>query len=184
MSSCLTLKTESPCISISKNVWLLFGPLGLRIFYLWPTAMQILSLFHSTIYSGSLFFPHAHRAQLASALELAEHFCWSVARHCRSCANFIFHMKEYFRNKLLIHIVCRDMHWEEWRKWQNCISNLHAIKTSFVPAANHRNCSLPASCCRIKWDITDWLKEAWGWSQFLQGPWSSPKQLPVTKTPV
>lgn len=105
MSSSLTLKTESPCMSISKSLRLLFGPLGLKIFYLQPTARQISSLFRSNIYSGSLFFPLAYRAQLASALELAGHFCWLAAKYWQLCANFIFHMKEYFKNKLLVHVV-------------------------------------------------------------------------------
>lgn len=43
------------------------------------------------------------------------------------------------------------MYRDEWRKWQNIVSHLNVFKISFGPATDCRSCSLPSSCCRIKW---------------------------------
>lgn len=136
---------------------MLFGPSGPKMFYLRPKARQILSLFHWAIYSGSLFFPLVSRAQLVSALEMTGLFCLSAARHDWLCTNSIFHKKEYFKNKPLTHVVHCDMYWEEWRKRQSSVSHLLAFKSSFVPIADDRSCSLPSPFCKIEcaWDISD-----------------------------
>lgn len=149
------------------------------MFYLRPKARQILSLFPSAIYSGWLFFPLASRAQLASALELAGLFCCSAARHHWLCTNLMFHMKEYFKNKPVTHVVYCDMYWEERSKWQNSVSHLHAFKSSFLPIADDRSCSLPSPFCRIEW-VWDIVTQCnMGPNQIIWGPLHSPKLLPL-----
>ena len=102
--------SKPSCIPVSESLCLLFGSLGPMRFYLRPKGSQILSWFHSAVYSGSLFLTLVSRAPLVSALEPGWIFYGSAARHRWLCINIISHMKEYFKNKplLLFVAICTD----------------------------------------------------------------------------